>query len=57
MTTLFFALLRDWVAEHRYGTVTTAMFEDHANRYGRVTGLLRQWLYEPDLPDLPTLQH
>jgi aminopeptidase N len=49
----FFALLREWVAEHRFGTVTTAEFEDHANRYGQVTTLLRTWLYETALPALP----
>ncbi len=48
----FFDALRAWVDEHRLGTVTTELFEEHANRYGRVTSLLRHWLYEPDLPAL-----
>jgi aminopeptidase N len=48
----FFTALREWVAEHQFGTVSTALFEEHANRYGRVTTLLRQWLYEPALPPL-----
>lgn len=51
---LFFALLRDWVADHRHGTVTTGEFEEHANRYGAVSVLLRPWLHEPALPALPT---
>ena len=49
----FFGLLRAWVAERQFGSVTTALFEEHANRYGRVTALLRRWLYEAELPPLP----
>jgi aminopeptidase len=51
---LFFPLLRDWVADHRHGTVTTGAFEEHANGYGPVSGLLRPWLREAALPSLPT---
>ena len=31
----FFDWLRDWVAEHRFGTVTTALLTDEVSRSGR----------------------
>ncbi len=51
----FFDLLRTWVAEHRYGSVTTELFREHAARYGDLGGLLRDWLDEPALPALPAV--
>ena len=52
--TVFFPLLRDWVADHRHGTVTTSGFEAHAGRYGPVSAVLAPWLHERGLPPLPT---
>ena len=51
----FFALLRDWVAEHRGGTVTTDNFLAFAaDRTGADLGeLFDAWLNQPELPDLP----
>jgi aminopeptidase N len=51
----FFAMLKDWAAEHRHGTVTTAQFIEHANRYSahRLDGLFTAWLDETALPPLP----
>ena len=51
----FFDLLRTWVAEHRYGSVTTELFQEHAARYGDLSRLLRDWLDEPALPALPAV--
>jgi len=48
----FFAMIRDWVAEHRFGTVSTQLFEEHAARYGSV-GDLGRWLHESAVPGLP----
>lgn len=49
----FFELLGVWVAAHRFGTVSTALFTEHASRYADVTELFRQWLWTEPLPDLP----
>jgi aminopeptidase N len=49
----FFAMLRAWVSEHRFGTVSTRLFEEHAARYGRTRALLKGWLHEAPLPTLP----
>ena len=51
----FFAMLKDWAAEHRHGTVTTSQFIEHANRYSaqRLDGLFTAWLDETTLPPLP----
>lgn len=51
----FFALLHDWTAGGRHGSVSTAEFIQTADR---VTGidseaLLHPWLFEEALPDLP----
>lgn len=51
----FFSLLRTWVERHRYGSVTSEMFESLA---ADVTGsslaqLFRAWLRQRPLPDLP----
>ena len=51
----FFSLLRAWVAEHKYGTVTTEQFRAHAQRYTRepLDGLFTAWLDRTALPPLP----
>jgi aminopeptidase len=49
----FFAMLRAWVAEQRFGTVSTELFEEHAARYGRTGTLLGRWLHGMPLPVLP----
>jgi aminopeptidase N len=51
----FFAILRAWPAEHRYGTVTTKDFIALAERVsGRpVAPLLEEWLYKPGKPGYP----
>jgi aminopeptidase N len=51
----FFALLRTWVERHRYGSVTSAMFESLA---AEVTGeplddFFEVWLRQRPLPGLP----
>ncbi|MDQ0756880.1 M1 family metallopeptidase [Arthrobacter sp. B3I4] len=51
----FFALLRDWTASHRHGSVST---QDFVAAAGAATGtdtaaLLYPWLYEEALPPLP----
>jgi len=50
----FFTMIRAWVAEHRFGTVTTELFEEHAARYGRTGALLGRWLRGTALPHLPS---
>ncbi len=51
---VFFALLRDWVATHRHGSVNTALFVAHAERYAAqsLRPLFTNWLYEATLPAL-----
>ncbi len=51
----FFGLLRSWVDRHRYGSVTTAMFESAAASAYDVPldDLFRHWLRERPLPVLP----
>jgi len=49
----FLTMIRAWVAEHRFGTVSTELFEEHAARYGRTGALLGRWLHGMPLPDLP----
>ncbi|MGL5867285.1 MAG: M1 family metallopeptidase [Dermatophilaceae bacterium] len=52
----FFALVRDWVCQHRYGVVTTADFEAHvASDIGMHGALLSAWIRRPELPALPNL--
>jgi aminopeptidase len=51
----FFAMLRNWVATYRHGTVSTNKFLDHVQRHcgvphGRV---LEPWLQQARLPELP----
>lgn len=51
----FFALIRDWTAEHRHSTVTTGDFVAHAQRYADqpLTGFFDAWLHQGTLPALP----
>jgi aminopeptidase len=49
----FLTMIRAWVAEHRFGTVSTELFEEHAARYGRTGALLGRWLHGMPLPELP----
>jgi aminopeptidase N len=51
----FFALLRTWVAENAYGSVTTAGFVATAERVAgeALGGVLQPWLYGRPLPALP----
>jgi aminopeptidase N len=51
----FFALVQDWAATYRHGTVTTDDFVRLAARHSaeKLDGLFRAWLYEPALPALP----
>ena len=49
----FFTMLRAWVAEHRFCTVSTEAFEEHVARYGDTGALLGRWLHGTPLPDLP----
>ena len=51
----FFTLLRTWVAEHQYGTVTTEQFRAHAQRYTAepLDALFTAWLDRASLPALP----
>jgi aminopeptidase N len=51
----FFALLKDWVAEHSGGSVSTDGFRGFAAaRTGAdLDRLFDAWLTEPELPDLP----
>jgi aminopeptidase len=52
----FFAMLREWVAAHVHGSVTTEEFTEHASRYHdaeAVTQLLDEWLWGATLPELP----
>jgi aminopeptidase N len=50
----FFDALRSWVAEHRYGSVTTAGFTAvMAGTDADTVELLDAWLHRPELPPLP----
>lgn len=51
----FFALLHDWTAAHRHGSVTTEDFIMAADRAAGIDAeaLLHPWLYEEALPPLP----
>ncbi|WP_433239363.1 M1 family metallopeptidase [Streptosporangium sp. CA-135522] len=51
----FFALLREWTAGHRHGSVTTEQFAALVTRRTPepVEGLLSAWLYGSRLPPLP----
>jgi len=51
----FFALLRRWLADHRYGSVTTTDFVSLATLVSNtdVGPLLTSWLYDAPLPPLP----
>lgn len=51
----FFALVSDWLAEHRGGNVTTEMFLAHVRRAAseEAAALLTPWLFETELPACP----
>ena len=51
----FFALLREWVRRHAYGSVTTAMFTALAEELAErpLDGLFTGWLHETELPAMP----
>lgn len=56
----FFEVLRSWTAAHAGGSVTTDDFEAHClDRAGstahQMDSLLRAWLHESELPDLPVI--
>lgn len=53
---VFFDVLRAWVAERAYSTVTTEELVDFVGEHTAydVTGLFEVWLNEPSLPALPT---
>lgn len=51
----FFRMLRDWVARHGHGTVSTADFTEHVLRHSDTAAtrrLLDQWLWSGTLPAL-----
>lgn len=52
---VFFTILRDWVARHDGGVVTTAEFESLCDRTAgrRLGGLFDEWLRAEPLPPLP----
>ncbi len=50
----FFVALREWVAQNRFGTVTTVMLEEHLRRYGVTSDVLDPWLHHEDLPPFPS---
>ncbi|MEU1630742.1 M1 family metallopeptidase [Streptomyces sp. NPDC020096] len=51
----FFRMLRDWIAIHRHGVVTTSDFTAHAQHYtgGSLDGIFDAWLRRTTLPPLP----
>ena len=53
----FFALLRTWIERHRYGSITTAMFESLADELAgeSLAEFFRVWLRQRPLPSLPAL--
>ena len=54
---VFFGVLRRWVAEHRFGTVSTeellAAFVSASPPDAGVAELAHRWLHQPKLPPLP----
>jgi aminopeptidase N len=51
----FFQLLKDWHAQNRNGTVTTAGFVAHAKKYGdakQLDALFEKWIYTTGKPAL-----
>lgn len=51
----FFAMLKAWATDNRYGNVTIAEFEAHAESYAGVQldGVFEEWLYAPGKPPPP----
>ena len=58
---VFGRVVRGWVAEHRFGTVDTAMFRAHVHSWAPATGvtaaavdaLFDAWTVEAALPAFP----
>jgi aminopeptidase N len=52
---LFFAMLKDWTAANRHGSVSTELFLEHLEAYGKspLRPILDSWLFEERLPSLP----
>jgi aminopeptidase len=50
----FFRMLREWVAEHAYGTVTTELFRRQVEPFEGSAAVLEAWLDRPELPALPS---
>jgi aminopeptidase N len=50
----FFALLRDWAAQHRHATVTTEQFVELAARHTGtdLSAFFTSWLHRPTLPEI-----
>lgn len=48
----FFATLREWAAQHKYGNVTTAQFVALAEEQSgmQLDDFFQVWLYEPGRP-------
>ncbi len=46
----FFDVLRDWVSQNRFGTVTTEDFEAHVAAHGAPADVLGPWLHRRDVP-------
>ncbi len=46
----FFALVRRWTTDHRYGNATAEQFIDLASRAGAPRSLFTVWLYQAPLP-------
>lgn len=51
----FFALLRTWYAEHKYGNANTGQFTSLAQQISGqdLSGFFKDWLYSPIKPPLP----
>ncbi|CAM3491597.1 M1 family metallopeptidase [Kibdelosporangium persicum] len=50
----FFAMVREWTAENRHGSVTTEDFKKHAQRHSArpLDDLFTAWLHQTRLPEL-----
>ncbi|NUL48357.1 M1 family metallopeptidase [Cellulosimicrobium funkei] len=63
-TEVFAELIRSWVAEHRHGSVDTALFLAHAERHAREAGhpeglateAVSPWLFASELPSFPAVE-
>ncbi|WP_255950435.1 M1 family metallopeptidase [Streptomyces odontomachi] len=54
----FFAILKGWPQQHRYGNATVQEFEAYAERVSgqRLGALFDTWLYQPSKPAAPAAQ-